>query len=91
MLARFEVIGSSTDRGTEGNGRLVEHVVDARHRSLRNGEVGQVSFDQLHTRQVRQVFTFAGDEAVCDAHALAAPKQLCCDVGPDEAGAAVTR
>ena len=88
MLARFDVIGSSTDRGTDGNGRLMEDVVDALDGALRDREIGEIAFEELDAGEVREVLALAGDQAVDDADLFAAANQFFCQVGSDEAGAA---
>ncbi len=40
----------------------MEDVIDAGHRRVCDRQVRQVSFDQFHLRQVRQIVPVAGDE-----------------------------
>ena len=53
-----------------------------------NDEIGDVAFEELDARQMREVLAVAGDQAVGDADAFAAADELFCEVGTDEAGAA---
>ena len=55
----------------------------ARHR-----RIGEVAVQELDLRQVLDVARVPGDQAVDDAHALAAADELFDEVRTDEAGAA---
>ena len=90
MLARCEVSGSWTDRGTkewqpdaERNQRL--------GRATRRIELGKVAFDKLHTADVGEVFALACHETVDDANALAATRKLFCQMRPMNPAPPVTR
>ena len=63
----------------------MQDVVHPLHRALRHREVCEVAFDELNARHMREVLAMAGNEAVGDADALAAARQLFCEVGSDEA------
>ncbi len=76
MFARFDVIGSVTDRGHGRNGGLVQDVVHPVDGAARHRRVGEVALEELDLRQVGEVRPLAGDEAVHDAHAFAAAHQL---------------
>ena len=71
-----------------GNGRLVQHVVHAGHRALRHRRLSQIPFVQFCSGKTRQVRALSGDEAVDDAHTMAATDQFLREVRSDEAGAA---
>jgi hypothetical protein len=66
----------------------MKDVVDAADGSRGDARLGQIPFDELDLRQMREVFALAGDEAVDDAHALAATEKLFREMRTDEAGTA---
>ena len=53
-----------------------------------NVEIGEVALEELDAADVIEVAALAGDQAVGDADAVAAPDELFGQVGADEAGAA---
>ena len=66
----------------------MKDVIDPVDGAGRDGEIGEVAFDEFNAGDVRQVLALAGDQAVDDAHASAAADELFREVGTDEAGAA---
>ena len=65
----------------------MEDVVDPLHGAPRDRQIGQISFEEIDTGQMREVFAMAGDQAVDDANLFAAANELFCKVGSDEARA----
>ncbi len=55
---------------------------------MRNVQIREIPFDELHARQVRQVLTLARDQAVDDADALAATDKFFREMRTDETGTA---
>ena len=53
-----------------------------------NVEVGEVAFEELDAGRCVEVAALAGDEAVDDADAMAAPDEFLGEMRADEAGAA---
>jgi hypothetical protein len=66
----------------------VQHVIHAGDGATGHVEVCQVALQEFHTRQVREIVTFARDEAVDYADSFAASHELLSQVGPDKAGTA---
>lgn len=66
----------------------MQDVVDPADRSLACGEVGDVSFQEVDTVNVLQIFPLAGDQTVEHSHLVAAMDELRDKVRPDETGAA---
>jgi hypothetical protein len=65
----------------------MEDIVDPLHCAIRDGEVGEISFEEIDAGELREVFAVARDQAVDDADLFAAAHELFCKVGSDEAGA----
>ena len=88
MLARLEVIGSLTDRGTDGIAAWCSTYSMPAHRPLAHGQIREIAFEELHAGHVIEIAALAGDQAVDDADMVAAPDELFGEVGSDEARAA---
>ena len=88
MFARFDVIGSCTDRGTDGIAAWCSTYSIPATARCATSEIGKIAFDEFHGREVRDVLALPGAEIVDDAHALAAADQLLHQVRSDKARAA---
>jgi hypothetical protein len=66
----------------------VKNVVDAMDGAGRDLGMCQIAWQEFDFRQMRQVLASAGNEAVHDANAFAAPDELFAQVRSDETGAA---
>ena len=66
----------------------MQNEIGARDSATRRIELRQVAFDKVHTADVCEVFTLAGDEIVDHANVLAAAHKLFCQMRADEPGAA---
>ncbi len=83
-LARFEAIGSCTDRGTRRNRRLVQHELHAAHRPTCKSRVGEVALQELDSTQVVQVLALARHEVVGNANGVSTPDKLFGEMRPDK-------
>ncbi len=65
----------------------MKDVIDPLNGAPRDVEIGEIAFEEIDAGQMREIFAMAGDQAVGDAHLLAAANELFCEVGSDEARA----
>ena len=79
------------ERGTDTDGGLVQHEVDAALHPGARVEVGDVAFDEVEALEVFEVLPPAGREVVDAAHGVAFVEQHPGDVRADEAGDAGDR
>ena len=75
-LARFEVIGSVTDRGTDGIAAWWSTYSQPSTALLAKVEISQIAFEEFHAGNVVEIAALSGDERIGDPDAMAAPDQF---------------
>jgi len=87
-FARFDVMGSATERGTDGIAASCSTNSQPSAAAARELEICQVPLQELHVRDVVQVAALPGDERIGHAHAVTAADEFLGEMRPDESGAA---
>ena len=66
----------------------MQHVLDARHGLRAGARIGDIALDEFHAFDVIEIVALAGDQAIEDAHLMAATREFFREMRADEAGTA---